>query len=180
MERNTVEWLGRLVQESLSLLVDMPILVKINGIQSMDVTELIERYSKNEPIVMIVVTYSSKDEELGYLILLLSVSSAKELVEILAGKADLELNDENALDILKEFGNIISGSISVILSRKLNKRIDYTLPEVVIDIDTALMDSIVSVIAYKYGTSIQVLDMDITSTDRYGVNLKILLLGVIL
>ena len=172
--------LGALIQESLSLLIDKPIIVKVNGVHNMDVTEVIEKYSRNEPIVVTTVKYSSNSRDLGYLVLLLDVFSAKELVKILAGKVDLELNDENALDILKEFGNIVSGAISIILSREMNGRVDYTLPEVIIDIDVAIMESIVSIIAYEYGPSIQVLDVDITSEEDQGINLKILMLGIAL
>ncbi|OYT53182.1 MAG: hypothetical protein B6U76_08855, partial [Desulfurococcales archaeon ex4484_217_2] len=82
--------------------------------------------------------------------------------EILLLQADMELSDEEALDALREFGNIVFGTLASELSRKVGGKVTYTIPEVVIDYDVAIIESLIAPLAMVKDI-IEILEFSITS-----------------
>ena len=167
--------LGEKITEALKTLTETDIVVQVFGTRTMDIAKIIEKYSRDEPIVAIASSIYGGDID-GQVLLLLDIPVARDLVKLLAQKIELEPSDEDAQDILREFGNIVIGNISSIFSKGYRYRIDYDIPEVVVDLDTAVIDSIVLPIASKHDV-IELLEMSISSTSEQ-LKLRIIMFGV--
>lgn len=166
--------LGEKITEALKMLTGADVVARVSGIRVADTAQVIEKYSKDRPIVAIASSIYGGDID-GQILLLLDVPTARDLVSFLAGMVELEPSDENAQDILKEFGNIVIGNISSILSKTYMCRVVYSIPEVVVDLDTAIIDSTVLPIASKYG-AVELLEISISSTSEQ-FKLRIIMLG---
>ena len=167
--------LGEKITEALRTLTGADIVVQISGTRTIDIAKVIEKYSRDEPIVAIASSIYGGDIN-GQILLLLNISVARDLVNMLAREIELKPSDEDARDILREFGNIVIGNISSILSKMYRCRVEYDIPEVVVDLDTAVVDSIVLPIASEHDV-IELHEMSISSTSEL-LKLRIILFGV--
>ncbi len=109
--------------------------------------DVVMEFSRNNVVAAL---YSRIDNELGRVIhkvILMDINSAEVVGTILLSKAGLDISDESMEDALREFANIIIGAYAAVLSRFFNSRFEYSIPEVVVDYDTAIVTDLVLPIA---------------------------------
>jgi len=109
--------------------------------------DVVMEFSRNNVVAAL---YSRIDNELGRVIhkvILMDINSAEVVGTILLSKAGLDISDESMEDALREFANIIIGAYAAVLSRFFNGRFEYSIPEVVVDYDTAIVTDLVLPIA---------------------------------
>jgi len=160
------------ISNSISELTGLPIKVSIKSRAKKAPEEIITSLSRNELIVAI---HSLIEEQKTHVILLLSVSGARRISEILLLQANMELSDEEALDALREFGNIVFGTLTSELSRKVGGKVTYTLPEVVIDYDVAIIESLIAPLAMVKDV-IEILEFSITSGSEEELGFDMLMI----
>ncbi len=130
--------------KNISELTGLPITVTVKSREKKAPEELITSLSKNKLIVAI---HSLIEKQKTHIILLLDISSARKISEILLLQAGMDLSDEEALDALREFGNIVFGTFASEISMKTGGKVTYTIPEVVVDYDIAIIESLIAPLA---------------------------------
>lgn len=88
--------------------------------------------------------FSKLDSDLkAYIIITLDMASATALVHSLVGDIDgtIDMFTESAL---QEFANILLGAFVSHIANEYQQRIEYTIPEVGIDVAQALLDSMLA------------------------------------
>ncbi len=135
--------------------------------------KLITSLSRSELVVAI---YSLFTDYKLHGIILLDISSARKLSEILLLQAELEISDEEALDALKEFGNIVFGTLAAVISNKIGGKVIYTIPEVIIDYDVAILDSLVTPIAIVKDY-VELFEFEVIPEEAEALNFKMLLMA---
>ncbi len=133
------------VEENLEVLTGQSVRVSTEARRKIKPEKVISLFSKNEIVVVVYsnLIFSRKI----YVTMIFDVKNACVLSRTLLAQADLEIGGEEIIDSLREFGNIMIGTIASYISMIQNERVDYTIPEVVIDYDTAIMESLIMPLA---------------------------------
>ena len=150
--RRLLKLLPQRISENLSILINDTIQMKIDKYCRVKPEEIIERLGRNKPIVAVysrLIGYNNK-EDIGHVVILLELDNARSLATMLLSIAEIDVEEEVAIDALREFGNIIVGNIVALIASCINKAVNYSIPEVVIDTDIAILDSIITPIAFNY------------------------------
>ena len=163
------------ISKALFSLTGIPVHAKVVDPQNLDMSTVIQKYSNNRPVAAVVASILYKEVQ-GYIIILFELSSARDIVKVLSRLVGFELNNSNAHDILRELGNIIIGNIVSALSDETGITIEYEIPEVIIDLDTALIQNIVLVLGYK-NEKIQTFELQLYSHSGQ-IGLKVLMMGI--
>ena len=85
--------------------------------------------------------FSKLNEDIkDYIVIILDTASATELVRSLVGDTNGTI-DEFTASALQEFANILLGAFISQIANEYKQRIEYTIPEIGIDVAQALLDS---------------------------------------
>ena len=137
------------VKRSIEMLISKKIDVMVKAVTKTSIDELIRRYSNGEAVVSLLTTlYLDKHSKVSLLVLM-ELNSGRRIAEVLLSKIDLELTEDYAIDALREFMNIIAGSYALRLSNIIGKSITYDIPEVIIEIDRAIISELIIPLAIK-------------------------------
>jgi chemotaxis protein CheC len=127
---------------SLSLMVNKRVWISIPDLKLIPLIK-VPVFVKNEaPVVGIILEL--RGDAKGFLLLLLSNNSAKCLVKLVLGTTnETETFDEMELSVLKELGNIMSGTYITSLSNLLGIEIGLSPPVNIYDMADAIINQIV-------------------------------------
>jgi len=142
----------RKVSIALSELFGMEIYVKPDPLQTVKPEEMIELLEIDSSTVISAVSKISGDFN-GYLLLLISPEYANELLDIIFQhyfeNDVIDLSSDIKADIVKEVANIVIGNLVSEICNVTSKKVSYTIPEVVYDFLSALIDVICIDLAMK-------------------------------
>jgi len=149
LSSNTVLVIYEHVKNNIEIMIDKKIDVIVKRITKISIYELVKRYGIGKAVVSLYTTlYLNKHSKIRLLVFM-GLSSGKRIAEILLGKANLELTEDYAIDTLREFMNVIAGSYALRLSNMIKRNIMYDIPEVIIEIDRAIISELVIPLAIK-------------------------------
>ncbi len=117
--------------------------VSMGGFRRVQPEELLSEFSRNEVVATL---YSRMDSDFNFIlhkVIVMSIDSAELIGTILLSKAGIEVSEESIEDALREFANIVIGAYASVLSRSFRGRFEYSIPEVVVDYDTAIITELV-------------------------------------
>lgn len=149
--------------------VSVDILLK----QQMSPENIITHFTANKVVTAIFSKISFSHEM--FIIIFLSIEQACELVRILLAQAGLEFNGEEVIDALREFGNIMFGTMASYISKIKKERVDYLIPNVIIDYDIAILDSIILPLTVNKDL-IDLYEVNVASDDNIKTRFKMLIL----
>jgi len=158
------------IQQCISDLINEHIIVKIKDIFKLK-PELSATLCRKEETV-IIYSYIVFDERYQGLIAL-DINAAKRIVKLLLNMAEIDLTEDNALDALKEFGNIVFGSLASEVSKKLNTKVNYSIPQVVVELCSAVISSLAAEMC-THNDLIDVFKLEFISKNE-SINMIILL-----
>ncbi len=121
--------------------------VVVSGCKRVKPEDVVNEFSRSTVVAAL---YSKIGNDLGKIlhkVILMDINSAEVVGTILLSKAGLDVSDESMEDALREFANIVIGAYAAVLSRFFNGRFEYSIPEVVVDYDTAIVTDLVLPIA---------------------------------
>jgi len=127
---------------SLSRMINKQVWLSLPESRLVPLTEIPVLVHKKVPVVGIVL--EMKTDAKGFFLLLLSKPSAKYLIKLVIGESDENKEfDEMEDSVLKELGNIMSGTYITALSNFLGISIGLSTPYNVYDISEAIVNQIV-------------------------------------
>ncbi|MBE0521332.1 MAG: chemotaxis protein CheC [Candidatus Methanoperedenaceae archaeon] len=127
---------------SLSRMVNKQVNISLPDLKLIPLLEIPEMLSQDLPVVTILLEL--RDEARGYLMLLLSLDSAKMLVKMMLGEVkEGDAFDEMEQSVLMELGNILTGTYISALSNLLDISMGLSTPVQVYDFAGAIVNQIV-------------------------------------
>ncbi len=127
---------------SLSKMVNKTVQISLPDLKFVPFIDVPQLIKQEEPMVGIILEL--KGDASGFLLLLLEKESAKFLVKQVLGDAqDTDSFDEMELSVLKELGNIMSGTYITALSNFLGVRIGLSVPSEVYDMADAIINQVI-------------------------------------
>ena len=127
---------------SLSQMVNKQVWISLPESRLVPLNEVPLLVQQNEPVVGIILQIT-KDAQ-GFFLLLLSKQSAKFLIKLVIGESDVTKGfDEMEDSVLKELGNIMSGTYITALSNFLGVSIGLSTPNNVYDMSEAIINQVV-------------------------------------
>lgn len=128
---------------SLSKMVNKRVDISLPDLKLIPLIEVPQMVRYEEPVVGIVLEL--KGDAKGFLLLLLSKDDAKLLIKLIAGIAEgTDTFDEMEESVLKELGNIMTGTYITALSKFLDLSLGLSPPSQVYDMADAIINQIVS------------------------------------
>ncbi len=161
--------------QALSRMLNQEIKVVSSSVLMLSPLDLIDVLGRELP-TEVVASYSEFKGMIEGIILMViplehAANTAKSLIESLLGTTMLD--EEMAIDLLKEIANIIFGSIASSMYNKYGLVIKYSVPKVVIDNFIAILDNI----ALMYVTKLEkVIVMNAEIIGGKGIHVKILII----
>ncbi len=127
---------------SLSKMVNKRVDISLPDLKLIPITEVPQIVRNEEPVVGIILEL--RGDTKGYLLLLLSKDDAKLLIKLIAGIMEkTDTFDEMEESVLKELGNIMSGTYITALSNFLGISLGLSPPSHVYDMSDAIINQIV-------------------------------------
>lgn len=127
---------------SLSKMVNKRVDISLPDLKLIPITEVPQIVRNEEPVVGIVLEL--RGDTKGYLLLLLSKDDAKLLIKLIAGiTEETDTFGEMEESVLKELGNIMSGTYITALSNFLGLSLGLSPPFHVYDMSDAIINQIV-------------------------------------
>ena len=140
--RGAAERVRRSIHELLGVDIDVDVVYGEALSPELGVSRACQEYDADEVVAAFSKVSAKGLDQEYYMVLLADVETAKNLALILSGEAGLELDEELAMDIIREFTNIVFGALTAEASRARNLRVDYTIPEVTIDLCLAVLSEL--------------------------------------
>ena len=140
------------IQLCISELIGEDVTIKVKRKYRLKPEESPVKLCKEDNIVVIHtnIKTSMKNDKIYQGLITLSIDSAKNLSKLLLSMVDIDLSEESAFDALCEFGNIVFGAFTSEISKKYHLRIDYSIPQVIVELCPAIISSLVAEIgAYE-------------------------------
>ena len=127
---------------SLSKMMNKPVNISLPYLKLIPLVQLPQAVRFEEPVVGIIQQLSG--DEKGYLLLMLSMESAKKILRLMLGSAE-ETNafDEMEKSALQELGNIMNGTYISAISNFLGISLGISTPFEVYDMSVALINQVV-------------------------------------
>ncbi len=131
---------------SLSKMMNKPVNISLPYLKLIPLLQLPQLVKNENPVVGIVLEL--KGDAKGFLLLMLSKNSAKQLIKTVLGSAE-ETNtfDEMEESVLKEIGNIMSGAYITALSNFLTISVGISTPFQTYDMSDAIINQIVGMMS---------------------------------
>ncbi|MCX9013972.1 MAG: chemotaxis protein CheC [Candidatus Methanoperedens sp.] len=124
---------------SLSQMVNRRVDISLPDLKLIPFSEVSPLVKKEDPVVGIVLELKGDAE--GYLLLLLSKNDAKSLIKLIVGEvSDNDSFDEMEESVLKELGNIMTGTYVTALSDFLGLSLGLSTPSQVYDMADAIVN----------------------------------------
>lgn len=131
---------------SLSQMVNKEVWISLPDLKLVALTQVPALVRNEEPVVGIILEL--KGDAQGYLLLLLSKGTAKQLVKFVLGASDDSKGfDEMEISVLKELGNIMGGTYITALSNFLSISIGLSAPLDIYDMSDAIINQVVCLMA---------------------------------
>lgn len=124
---------------SLAQMVNRRVDISLPDLKLIPFSEVSPLVKKEDPVVGIVLELKGDAE--GYLLLLLSKNDAKSLIKLIVGEvSDNDSFDEMEQSVLKELGNIMTGTYVTALSDFLGLSLGLSTPSQVYDMADAIVN----------------------------------------
>jgi chemotaxis protein CheC len=131
---------------SLSQMVNKEVWISLPDLKLVALTQVPALVRNEEPVVGIILELKSDAQ--GYLLLLLSKGTAKQLIKFVLGASDESKEfDEMEISVLKELGNIMGGTYITALSNFLSISIGLSTPLDIYDMSDAIINQVVCLMA---------------------------------
>lgn len=131
---------------SLSQMVNKRVWISLPDLKLVPLLQIPALVRNEEPVVGIILEL--KGDAKGYLLLLLSKGTAKQLIKLVLGAADETKGfDEMEISVLKELGNIMGGTYITALSNFLSIAIGLSTPLDIYDMSDAIINQVVCLMA---------------------------------
>jgi len=131
---------------SLSQMVNKRVWISLPDLKLVPLLQIPALVRNEEPVVGIILEL--KGDAKGYLLLLLSKGTAKQLVKLVLGATDETKGfDEMEISVLKELGNIMGGTYITALSNFLSISIGLSTPLDIYDMSDAIINQVVCLMA---------------------------------
>jgi len=127
---------------SLSKMMNKPVNISLPSLKLIPLVQLPQLVRFEEPVVGII--QQLKGDEKGYLLLMLSMESAKKMLRLMLGSAEeTSAFDEMEKSALQELGNIMNGTYISSISNFLGISLGISTPFEVYDMSDALINQVV-------------------------------------
>lgn len=127
---------------SLSQMVNKQVGISLPDLKFIPLLKVPALVKNEDPVIGIVLEL--KGEAKGFLLLLLSKTTAKMLIKLVLGTADEKKGfDEMETSVLRELGNIMGGTYITALSNFLSISIGLSTPSDVYDMSDAIINQVV-------------------------------------
>jgi len=131
---------------SLSQMVNKEVWISLPDLKLVSLTQVPTLVRNEEPVVGIILEL--KGDAKGFLLLLLSKGTAKQLIKFVLGASDESKGfDEMEISVLKELGNIMGGTYITALSNFLSIAIGLSTPLDIYDMSDAIINQVVCLMA---------------------------------
>lgn len=131
---------------SLSQMVNKEVSISLPDLKLIPLIEVPTLVKNADPVIGIILEL--KGETKGFLLLLLSKTTAKMLIRLVLGAADETKGfDDMETSVLKELGNIMGGTYITALSNFLSISIGLSTPSDVYDMSHAIINQVVCVMS---------------------------------
>ena len=131
---------------SLSQMVNKEVWISLPDLKLVALTQIPALVRNEEPVVGIILEL--KGDAKGFLLLLLSKGTAKQLIKFVLGASDESKGfDEMEISVLKELGNIMGGTYITALSNFLSIAIGLSTPLDIYDMSDAIINQVVCLMA---------------------------------
>lgn len=131
---------------SLSQMVNKEVWISLPDLKLVPLLQIPSLVKNEEPVVGVILEL--KGDAKGYLLLLLSKGTAKQLIKFVLGASDESKGfDEMEISVLKELGNIMGGTYITALSNFLFISIGLSTPLDIYDMSDAIINQVVCLMA---------------------------------